>query len=53
MSVLYKVPARDRKGVRVMSVASVPLEIVDRREPKDWFEYDDVAEETSSEGSLR
>ncbi len=49
--VLESVLARERKGVRVMSVASVPLEMVDRREPKEWFECDEEADDTSSEGS--
>lgn len=53
VSVWYNVPALDRSGVRVMSVASVALETVDRRDPNDLVECDEAADELSSEGSLR
>ena len=53
VSVWYRVPALDRSGVRVMSVASVPFETVDLLEPNERVECDEAADETSSEGSLR
>lgn len=34
----------------VMSVTSVASDTVDRREPKVRLEYDEVADETSSDG---
>jgi hypothetical protein len=53
VSVWYNVPALDLTGVKVMSVTSVQFDNVDLLDPNDRVECGELAEDMSSEGSLR
>lgn len=53
VSVWYNVPVLEPRGVRVISVASVPFETVDLLDPNDLVECEEAADEISSDGSRR